>query len=280
MDYDKLEELNFDESIVVRCEKIDNDIIFEYLDYGTAPVRFIFKNVECNKDIDEGIAADLLKYNDYLDDKNIEMMGAEYGEFDESRYFLRLYLLFVPDEWYDYSNLKLIKYPTISSMETPMISFVFDELIIEELNVNFLDYSRENINYRRNLYSIENKIDDDLFDLLSSYMVNCVFKGFEYDNNDLLISYVNEDDNSNFILKFNNIWVIDDTVENLLAYIDKGRIYPERIRIIDIKDDKYIVGFLLSRTCELKIICDDVVLDNNNFKFDSFYNFIKIWNRR
>lgn len=267
MDYDKLEELNFDESIVVRCEKIDNDIIFEYLDYGTAPVRFIFKNVECNKDIDEGIAVDLLKYNDYLDDKNIEMMGAEYGEFDESRYFFRLYLLFVPDEWYDYSNLKLIKYPTISSMETPMISFVFDELIIEELNVNFLDYSRENSNYRRNLYSIENKIYDDLFDLLSSYMVNCVFKGFEYDNNDLLISYVNEDDNSNFILKFNNISVIDDNVKNLLAYIDKGRIYPERIRIIDIKDDKYIVGFLLSKTCELKIICDDVVLNNNNFKF-------------
>ena len=140
-----------------------------------------------------------------------------------------------------------------------MISFSFDELIIEDI-INYSDlYSRYDIYYKYDLSLHKDKIDDNLFELFSSYDNDYIFNNVEYDKNNLLISYFNSDKNNVFSILFNDLTVIDGDIDVLLYRIKIGKINLNNIRIIDIDNDVFLIGFLLFKTCEFKIRCSNII---------------------
>ena len=137
MDIEELDWIFFyQHPIINRIDQVDDDIILELSCCGN--IRLVLKNPKINEDIDERLAINLLNYKEYINFKDsnkfirIEVVYPEYGVYDDNSYYFRLHLLNVPEDWFDYSKLK-IKSGYRETIEEPIMSFVTTNLSIEEI---------------------------------------------------------------------------------------------------------------------------------------------------
>lgn len=137
MDFKELDGLfYYEHSYIDKIEQVGDDVILVFSFYNT--LRFVFKNPKINIDIEPRLAVNLLDYKEYINSKDynkskrIEMVYPEYGVYDDNSYYFRLHLSNVPDEWFDYSKLK-IKPGYREEIEEPIMSLVTTNLSIEEI---------------------------------------------------------------------------------------------------------------------------------------------------
>lgn len=137
MDFKELDGLfYYEHSYIDRIDQVGDDVILVFDFYND--LKFVFKNAKINMDIEPRLAINLLDYKEYINSKDytesnrIEMVYPEYGVYDENSYYFRLHLLNVPEEWFDYSKLK-IKPGYRETLEEPIMSLVTTNLSIEEI---------------------------------------------------------------------------------------------------------------------------------------------------
>ena len=207
MDFEKLDGIFFyAHPTIKKIERVGIDVVLE-LDW-CGNTRFVFKKPKINIDIEPRLAINLLDYNEYINSKDynkskrIEVLYPEYGVYDDNSYYFRLHLLDVPEEWFDYSKLK-IKSGHKETFEEPIMSFVTTNLSIEEIeednnnveirnvnkinNFNFHDseisefkIKKNNISFLLNFSWFENEYFRFNIDNLEVYLPDCDKKYIKY----------------------------------------------------------------------------------------------------
>ena len=137
MNLNLLDEFRFDyESKLIGYSKEESDAVLMFSDItNTFICRITFKNVLINSDVDSRIAFDLSDAIDCAGLGIIELDNVNYGKLENGKYFFKTDLYHIPEKYFDYKKLGKIKYDfygeTMEEAESPVISFVADEMIVE-----------------------------------------------------------------------------------------------------------------------------------------------------
>lgn len=97
---EEINHISFHDSIIVKYEKNGIDAVLDIKEYGCNNLlrRFTFKNVQVNTDIVDENAYDLINATPYFESGWVEIYGADYGNYDDYNYYLKLFLPWTPGE--------------------------------------------------------------------------------------------------------------------------------------------------------------------------------------
>lgn len=292
MDLKIFDGIMYHDAAILRYENKKNDAVLELIDEccDSDIVRFTFKNVKINEDIDERIAFDLRIVREYLDTGKIGIFSADSKITDDNKYYLQLELTCIPDNCFDYTNLgcRKINYQgeifyneEYYEEEYPTMSFVADDVIREEISrdTNMINKYDRNSEYFKNNYSeISSVVNNDVLNFINDFYL------FRYacfdDNNNLMLYFKDDFTNPN---KFVYVKLIDAEIQLLdndrsdeFVVVNKIHhiINSWHMRFNKNSDSTFEIGFLISEIREIIVKCSDIQCgeyDNNKLE-----NIIKV----
>ena len=269
----------YHDGIIVGYEKNGNDAVLEFVDdYPESNIyKFTFKNVRINEDVEERIAFDLIDAVNYIDTGVIGIYYVEDGRTDDNKYYFRVYLTGIPKELFNYDNLgkKEINYQgeifygeKYYIDEDPVMSFIYDDIIIEEIDRNSIikyeEYNRYNDEYKNYLSKFNSILDKDVIEFFKdSYAL--IYRKYDKDNNNLILYFEN-----GIYLKLIDfdIELLDNdvskefVVKRKLGFIRNSRM----IRIVDKMDNLFRLSFIISEKREVFITCSDLEVGNYDYE--------------
>ena len=124
------------ESQVIGFYKDGTDAVLTFKDITDTEVcEITFKNVLINSDVEPRLAFDLSLLGDIVKSGNIELDCVNYGQLANGKYFFKSDLYHIPKEYFDYDKLGK-KDIVFGGTESPVISFVADEMIVKIVNIS------------------------------------------------------------------------------------------------------------------------------------------------
>lgn len=269
----------YHDGIIVGYEKNGNDAVLEFVDdYPESNIyKFTFKNVSINEDVEERIAFDLIDAVNYIDTGVIGIYYVEDGRTDDNKYYFRVYLTGIPKELFNYDNLgkKEINYQgeifygeKYYVDENPVMSFIYDDIIVEEIDRNSIikyeEYDRYNDEYKDSLSKFNSVLDKDVIEFFKdSYAL--IYRKYDKDNNNLILYFEN-----GIYLK-----LIDFDIELLDNDVSKEFVVKRKlgfirnsglIRIVDKIDNLFRLSFIISEKREVFITCSDLEVGNYDYE--------------
>lgn len=264
MDLELLKDYRLHDTRIIGYQKRDNDVILEFVESDIC--RITFKNVRINEDIEIRLAFDLINAIEYIDEAIIEISGAKYGVNNDGNYYFSASLVRIPENCFDYKNLKVIESGYRTYKEHPMISFIADKVEIERLPFSLLrkKYVRTTNDYQNNLLKYVGKLDNDVYNLFS--LNNNIFVPIIIElNDDLVINFVSEDEKYNFVLRLVDaeILLMENDIDECFILNKIKRYFYSSLyfRIINWINNCYEVGFFISDVREVIVKCKDIKID-------------------
>lgn len=269
----------YHDGYILNYEKNGNDAVLEFVDdYPESNIyKFTFKNVSINEDVEERIAFDLIDAVNYIDTGVIGIYYVEDGRTDDNKYYFRVYLTGIPKELFNYDNLgkKEINYQgeifygeKYYVDENPVMSFIYDDIIVEEIDRNSIikyeEYNRYNDGYKNYLSKFNSILDKDVIEFFKdSYAL--IYRKYDKDNNNLILYFEN-----GIYLK-----LIDFDIELLDNDVSKEFVVKRKlgfirnsglIRIVDKIDNLFRLSFIISEKREVFITCSDLEVGNYDYE--------------
>ncbi|MBQ2872686.1 MAG: hypothetical protein IJE89_01640 [Bacilli bacterium] len=137
MNLNLLDNFDFDyESQVIGFSKGGSEAVLMFKNItNTLLCRITFRNVLINSDVDSRLAFDLNDAIDCVGLGLIELYNVHYGKLENGKYYFKTDLYHVPEKYFDHKRLGKIKYDfygeTMEEDESPVISFIADEMFVE-----------------------------------------------------------------------------------------------------------------------------------------------------
>ena len=285
---DKVNNINFHDADIYNYESEDNNISFEikdgWLDCLYYKIELENVSVQVMNNNPEYICYTLDRFNNFVNDDILNLYSGEAGSFIDSdgmeKYYLKLWIR-CPDVKYinckvtsggykfDGMDVKLCNDYDDSGML--YIKFIADNINVKELYPLLGKYSRVSNENMNNLYKYKDCLGENEYKFFSAIELTHLFLDYTYIYNNFKLKFRNILNlNDIFTLSFINVSNefnkidIDSFIANTY---DNGRGLSNCIRFIEYKNNKYVIGLLLSFDEEFIFTCDDIIFDGN--KIDS-----------
>lgn len=286
---DKVNNINFHDGDIYNYEREDNNISFEIKDGWIDCLYYIIElenvSVQVMNNNPEYICYTLDVFNNRI--KNDEQFNLYSGEADSfidsegmEKYYLKLWIR-CPDVKYINCKVTSGGYK-FDGMDVELcndyddtgmlyIKFIADSINVIELYPLLGKYSRVSNENMNNLYKYKDCLGENEYKFFSAIELTHLFLDYTFIDNVFKLKFRDLIDlNDTFTLSFINVsselnhFDIDRFIANTY---DNERKLSNCIRFIEYKDNKYVIGLLLSMEEEFIFTCDNIIFDGN--KIDS-----------
>ena len=290
---DKINNIVFHDGDIYNYERESNNISFEIKDGCSNSSYYKIKldnvRVEVMDNNPEYICYTLHIFSSLNDDVMFNLYSGEAGIFRElngqEKYYLKLWIrrpnVFninckVTSSGYKFDGMDVSLCNDYDDTGMLYIKFISDNIKIEKLYPLLDKYSRFSYKNINNLHKYKNYLGENEYKFFSAISLYYVFDNYSYIDNILKFKFRHVIHlNDTFTLSFLNISIELNEI-NFNKFIadmfDNERDLSNCIRFIEYKNNKYVIGLLISMDDEIIFTCDEIIFDGNELNTRSFYN--------